>query len=102
MRLLWRRGGRRILEGCPLVLERHSLRKAARFDTQVSPPIPPVPRPTMPIPPAARLLLVLLPTPAFGQGETVYVTTTSDVSDFGGAQLVGNLPGPDGQVSMRE
>jgi hypothetical protein len=57
----------------------------------------------MSTPPFARfLLLVLLPAPAFGQGETVYVTTTSDVSDFGGAQLVGNLPGPDGKVSMRE
>lgn len=36
------------------------------------------------------------------QGETITVDTTSDVEDFGGAQQVANLPGPDGVVSLRE
>ncbi len=35
-------------------------------------------------------------------GQTVTVDTSSDVVDFGGAQMVGDLPGPDGQVSLRE
>lgn len=34
--------------------------------------------------------------------QTVYVTTISDIVDFGGLQRVNNLPGPDGKVSMRE
>jgi hypothetical protein len=33
---------------------------------------------------------------------TVTVDTTSDVSDFGGTQQVGDLPGPDGKISLRE
>jgi hypothetical protein len=37
-----------------------------------------------------------------GLAQTVTVTTTEDVVDFGGAQQVGNLPGPDGVVSFRE
>jgi titin len=32
----------------------------------------------------------------------IIVTTTSDAADFGGAQQVGDLPGPDGEVSLRE
>jgi parallel beta-helix repeat protein len=32
----------------------------------------------------------------------IFVTTTSDVADFGGAQQVSDLPGPDGVVSLRE
>ncbi len=47
-------------------------------------------------------LFLLLSAAASAQGETVYVTTTSDVSDFGGAHLAGDLPGPDGRVSLRE
>lgn len=35
-------------------------------------------------------------------GQTIYVTTAADVVDFGGAQTVANLPGPDGKVSMVE
>ena len=35
-------------------------------------------------------------------GQTIAVTTTDDVVDFGGAQQVANLPGPDGLVSFRE
>lgn len=34
--------------------------------------------------------------------QTIFVTTTVDVVDFTGAQTVASLPGPDGQVSMRE
>ena len=34
--------------------------------------------------------------------QTITVDTTDDVVDFGGAQEVGNLPGPDGVVSFRE
>ena len=32
----------------------------------------------------------------------IIVTTTSDVADFGGGQQVGDLPGLDGLVSLRE
>jgi parallel beta-helix repeat protein len=32
----------------------------------------------------------------------IFVNTTSDVSDFDGAQQIGDLPGPDGVVSLRE
>ena len=35
-------------------------------------------------------------------GETITVTTLFDVTDFSGAQQVGDLPGPDGRVSFRE
>jgi hypothetical protein len=35
-------------------------------------------------------------------GSTIFVTTTSDSTDFGGGQTVADLPGPDGRVSMRE
>ena len=34
--------------------------------------------------------------------ETATVTTLNDVTDFSGAQQVGDLPGPDGRVSFRE
>jgi len=34
--------------------------------------------------------------------ETATVNTIDDVVDFGGAQRLGDLPGPDGRVSMRE
>ncbi len=36
------------------------------------------------------------------QVTTITVDTTSDVADFGGAQHIGDLPGPDGVVSLRE
>ena len=45
-------------------------------------------------------LLLLTATPAVAQ--TIYVTTSSDVVDFGGAQQVADLPGPDGLVSLAE
>ncbi|HYE62791.1 MAG TPA: right-handed parallel beta-helix repeat-containing protein [Phycisphaerales bacterium] len=35
-------------------------------------------------------------------GETITVTMTGDHVDFGGFQQVADLPGPDGEVSMRE
>lgn len=39
---------------------------------------------------------------ASASAQTVTVTTLEDVSDFGGAQQVSDLPGPDGRVSFRE
>jgi hypothetical protein len=52
--------------------------------------------------PLLLLASPLLAAPASAQGETIYVTTVEDSSDFGGAQQVGDLPGPDGLVSMDE
>lgn len=40
--------------------------------------------------------------PVFAGDETITVTTLNDVTDFGGAQQVADLPGPDGRVSFRE
>ncbi len=37
-----------------------------------------------------------------GSNDTITVTTLHDVTDFSGAQQVGDLPGPDGHVSFRE
>ncbi len=34
--------------------------------------------------------------------QTIYVDTSSDVVDFGGAQRVADLPGPDGRISLPE
>lgn len=39
---------------------------------------------------------------ASASGETLTVTTLHDVRDFGGAQRVADLPGPDGRVSFGE
>jgi hypothetical protein len=39
---------------------------------------------------------------AAASAQTITVTTLNDVSDFSGAQRVGDLPGPDGRVSFRE
>lgn len=41
-------------------------------------------------------------TAALGAGETITVTTLNDTFNIGGAQQVGDLPGGDGLVSMRE
>jgi hypothetical protein len=55
---------------------------------------------------AAALALgisLLMPVSAgFAQTSTIVVNSTSDVEDFGGAQQVGNLPGPDGLITLRE
>jgi hypothetical protein len=40
--------------------------------------------------------------PFSAHAQTITVTTTVDVVDFGGPQQVANLPGPDGLVSFRE
>ena len=50
--------------------------------------------------PAAALLLFATTGTAFAQ--TIYVDTSDDVVDFGGAQQVLNLPGPDGKISLPE
>ena len=54
-----------------------------------------------------RLPLLFVLSAAFASSatlsaQTIFVTTVSDVVDFGGAQMVANLPGPHGKVSMRE
>ena len=52
---------------------------------------------------AAAVVSLLAGAPAGAQGQvTITVDTTSDVVDFGGAQTVADLPGPDGQTSLRE
>ena len=51
---------------------------------------------------AALFAALLLPLGAEASSTGVVVNTTSDVADFGGAQQVGDLPGPDGKVSLRE
>jgi len=57
---------------------------------------------------AILLLLIatlsFLPRSATAQSNPVdiIVNTTSDVADFGGAQQVSDLPGPDGLISLRE
>ena len=48
----------------------------------------------------AGLLAAAFACPALA--ETITVTATGDVVDFGGAQQVGDLPGPDGTVALRE
>jgi hypothetical protein len=55
---------------------------------------------------AAALALgitLLMPVAAgFAQTSTIIVNSTSDIEDFGGAQQVGDLPGPDGLITLRE
>lgn len=52
---------------------------------------------------AAALLALVAGSAAGAQTQTtITVDTTSDVADFGGAQTVADLPGPDGQTSFRE
>jgi hypothetical protein len=52
---------------------------------------------------AAVTLALVGGTPAPAQvGPTITVDTTSDVVDFGASQTVADLPGPDGQTSLRE
>ena len=50
---------------------------------------------------AAGLALLLVPKGA-AFAQTIYVDTSDDVVDFGGAQQVANLPGPDGKISLAE
>src|SRR5262245_33130658 len=53
-------------------------------------------RPSLP-----ALLLALAP--SLTAAQTITVTQASaDVADFGGAQTVSDLPGPDGRVTLRE
>jgi len=58
------------------------------------------------IPRAARLALAFIATFAVGAAQStapdIVVNTTSDVVDFGGNQPLGDLPGPDGAVSLSE
>ena len=50
----------------------------------------------------AAIPLLVLAYPARSSAPDILVTTTSDSFDFGGAQQVADLPGPDGVVSLRE
>ncbi|MCC6675926.1 MAG: right-handed parallel beta-helix repeat-containing protein [Phycisphaerales bacterium] len=47
-------------------------------------------------------LSLVLAASATASGQTITVNTVEDTVDFGGAQTVAQLPGPDGKVSMRE
>jgi trimeric autotransporter adhesin len=51
---------------------------------------------------AAVIGLTMLMAIGTAMGQTITVDTASDVVDFGGAQQVANLPGPDGKVSLAE
>ncbi len=46
--------------------------------------------------------LVLAGMAGSASAQTVFVDTASDVTDFGGAQQVADLPGPDGKTSLAE
>ena len=60
-------------------------------------------RRALPLAFAAALLALVAGSAAGAQAQTtITVDTTSDVADFGGAQTVADLPGPDGQTSFRE
>ena len=51
----------------------------------------------------AALLALVAGSSAGAQAQTtITVDTTRDMADFGGAQTVADLPGPDGQTSFRE
>ena len=60
------------------------------------------PRRTLPAALAAALLALVVGSAGAQVQTTITVDTTSDVADFGGAQTVADLPGPDGQTSFRE
>ena len=48
-------------------------------------------------------IAILMPVaPSLAQTSIIVVNSTSDIEDFGGAQQIGNLPGPDGLVTLRE
>lgn len=50
----------------------------------------------------AALLVAALPSAALAAGEAITVTTLHDTFDIAMPQQVGDLPGPDGEVSFRE
>jgi hypothetical protein len=51
---------------------------------------------------ASMLSSLVLCASAAASGEIVTVTTLHDVRDFGGSQMLADLPGPDGKVSFGE
>jgi parallel beta-helix repeat protein len=51
---------------------------------------------------AAMVLAIGVAPVAAQEQSTIIVDTTSDVVDFGGEQTVADLPGPDGETSLRE
>lgn len=58
--------------------------------------------PTTPLVRFALALLALSGAAGLAGAQTIFVDTSNDVVDFGGAQQVANLPGPDGRVSLPE
>ena len=48
------------------------------------------------------IVAMLVTNGAAALGQTIFVNTSDDVVDFGGAQQVADLPGPDGKVSLPE
>ena len=52
--------------------------------------------------PRTSLLALLVALAAPAGAQTIVVNTSADVVDFGGAQQVADLPGPDGKVSLKE
>lgn len=48
------------------------------------------------------ILLALVALPCVASAQTISVDTDNDVVDFGGAQRVADLPGPDGRISLPE
>ncbi len=51
---------------------------------------------------AVQLLLASTAMAGFTSAQTIIVDTANDVVDFGGAQQIADLPGPDGRVSLPE
>lgn len=51
---------------------------------------------------AVFILLALTGAIRAARAQTIFVDTANDVVDFEGAQMVANLPGPDGKVSLPE
>ena len=45
-------------------------------------------------------LLALIGMARVAGAQTIFVDTSNDVVDFGGAQRVADLPGPDGKISL--
>lgn len=48
------------------------------------------------------IAILIIATVTSASGQTIFVTTSADMVDFGGTQQVADLPGPDGLVSLAE
>src|SRR5574341_1079936 len=98
------------MEDVEAARQRPSPRSPACSDrSPIHGPIPTnaLPRRRTPTMRSPSLFLLALALPLAGaavsaSGETITVTTLEDVRDFGGAQRVADLPGPDGRISFGE